>query len=117
VSDTEPVLLIPGGIDGAGKSTQAAALAATPPIARLFFLDPDKVAKELIVARPGIDPNLAAAEMKCRPMAVGYLGASAAAELGHGSVISSSSVTGHVSGNSRGGWPSICSGKRSRARR
>jgi predicted ABC-type ATPase len=59
VSDAEPVLLILGGINGAGKSTLASELAARPPIARLRFLDPDKVAKELIAARPGIDLNVA----------------------------------------------------------
>lgn len=54
MSSAQPVLLILGGINGAGKSTQATELAARPPTARLHFLDADKVATELIAARPGI---------------------------------------------------------------
>jgi predicted ABC-type ATPase len=59
VSATQPLLLSLGGINGAGKSTEAAELAARLPIAKLRFLDPDKVATELIAARPGIDLNTA----------------------------------------------------------
>ena len=59
MSGPQPVLLILGGINGAGKSTQAAGLAARSQMAGLPFLDPDRVATALMAARPGIGLNAA----------------------------------------------------------
>jgi predicted ABC-type ATPase len=59
VSDTEPVPLILGGINGAGRSTLATELANWSQMASVHFLDPDKAATELMAARPGIDLNAA----------------------------------------------------------
>ena len=52
VSVAEPLLIILGGIDGAGKSTPAREIAEGPSTAHMVFLDPDKIAAEIRRARP-----------------------------------------------------------------
>lgn len=54
-----PLLVILGGINGAGKSSLARQLAAAPNTAHLVFLDPDKIAAEVRQARPELSLNAA----------------------------------------------------------
>ena len=54
-----PLLVIIGGINGAGKSSLAGRLALAPNTAHLVFLDPDKIAAEVRQARPELSLNAA----------------------------------------------------------
>ena len=55
----DPLLVILGGINGAGKSSLARRIAMAPDTAHLVFLDPDKIAAELRRARPELSLNAA----------------------------------------------------------
>lgn len=59
MSGDTPLLIILGGINGAGKSSLARRLAMAPDTAHLVFLDPDKIAAEVRRARPGLSLNAA----------------------------------------------------------
>ena len=59
MSDDPPLLVILGGINGAGKSSLARRLAMAPDTAHLVFLDPDKIAAAVRHARPALSLNAA----------------------------------------------------------
>jgi predicted ABC-type ATPase len=55
VSGEPPVLVILGGINGAGKSSVVRVMAQAAILAPAIFLDPDKVTAEILATRPELD--------------------------------------------------------------
>jgi len=56
---TRPVFVVVCGINGAGKSTLADALAGSPELARLPFLNPDRLSADYRVADPALSREAA----------------------------------------------------------
>jgi predicted ABC-type ATPase len=55
VSDDPPVLVVLGGINGAGKSSIVRVMAQAAILAPAIFLDPDKFTAEILVKCPDLD--------------------------------------------------------------
>lgn len=59
MTNDPPVLVILGGINGAGKSSAVRVMAQAAILAPAIFLDPDKVTAEILAKRPDLDPAAA----------------------------------------------------------